>query len=66
MVGPSPNHFIMTKLAGGAGIPTQMERLPSDVPASGEEALMKLVECAVRNRAAGNVGQRLGVKKACD
>lgn len=62
MVNNKFNHFIMTKLQE-AGIPTQMEALLSDNEALVKKLEMVPVECVVRNRAAGSLVKRLGVKE---
>ncbi|ACS84879.1 phosphoribosylaminoimidazolesuccinocarboxamide synthase [Musicola paradisiaca] len=62
MVNNKFNHFIMTKLAD-AGIPTQMVQLLSDNEVLVKKLDMVPVECVVRNRAAGSLVKRLGIKE---
>lgn len=62
MVNNKFNHFIMTKL-NEAGVPTQMERLLSDNEALVKKLNMVPVECVIRNRAAGSLVRRLGIKE---
>ena len=56
------NHFIMTKLEE-AGIATQVESLLSDTESLVKKLDMILVECVVRNVAAGSLVRRLGVEE---
>ncbi|TKI06666.1 phosphoribosylaminoimidazolesuccinocarboxamide synthase [Martelella alba] len=62
MINNKFNYFIMTKLAE-AGIPTQMVRLLSDTEVLVKKLTMIPVECVVRNRAAGSLVKRLGIKE---
>jgi len=62
MINNKFNYFIMTKLQE-AGIPTQMEALLSDNEALVKKLDMVPVEGVVRNRAAGSLGNRLGVEE---
>ena len=62
MVNNKFNAAIMTKLAD-AGIPTHFEALVSDNESLVKNLAMLPVECVVRNRAAGSLVRRLGVKE---
>lgn len=62
MINNKFNYFIMTQLAQ-AGIPTQVEKLVSDTEILVKKLTMIPVECVVRNRAAGSLVRRLGVKE---
>jgi len=62
MVNNKFNAAIMTKLAA-AGIPTHFETLVSDNESLVKNLAMLPVECVVRNRAAGSLVRRLGVKE---
>ena len=65
MVNNKFNHFIMTKLEE-AGIPTQMDRLPSDNEVLVKKLDMVPIECVVRNVAAGSICRRLGVEEGLE
>lgn len=65
MVNNKFNFFIMTKLME-AGIPTQMEQLLSDTEVLVKKLEMVPVECVIRNRAAGSIVRRLGVKEGLE
>lgn len=56
------NAFIMEKLQA-AGIPTHFEGLLNDQEVLVKKLTMLPVECVVRNRAAGSMCRRLGVKE---
>ncbi|OCG65362.1 phosphoribosylaminoimidazolesuccinocarboxamide synthase [Gilliamella sp. wkB18] len=62
MINNKFNYFIMTTLRE-AGIPTQVEALLSDNEVIVKKLDMVPVECVVRNRAAGSLVKRLGVKE---
>lgn len=62
MINNKFNYFIMNQLAQ-AGIPTQVEKLVSDTEILVKKLTMIPVECVVRNRAAGSLVRRLGVKE---
>lgn len=65
MVNNKFNHFIMTKL-NEAGVPTQMERLLSDNETLVKKLKMVPIECVIRNRAAGSLVRRLGIKEGLE
>lgn len=62
MINNKFNYFIMTKLAE-VGIPTQIVCLLSDNEVLVKKLAMVPVECVVRNRAAGSLVKRLGIKE---
>ncbi|AKJ42917.1 phosphoribosylaminoimidazolesuccinocarboxamide synthase [Pragia fontium] len=65
MVNNKFNYFIMSKLEE-AGIPTQMVRLLSDTEVLVKKLDMVPVECVIRNRAAGSLVRRLGIKEGLE
>ncbi|MCL5049234.1 phosphoribosylaminoimidazolesuccinocarboxamide synthase [Aliidiomarina maris] len=65
MVNNKFNHFIMQKLEA-AGVPTQVDALLSDTESLVKKLDMIPVECVVRNRAAGSLVRRLGVKEGIE
>ncbi|MDF7681554.1 phosphoribosylaminoimidazolesuccinocarboxamide synthase [Enterobacteriaceae bacterium ESL0689] len=65
MVNNKFNYFIMQKLEQ-AGIPTQMEALLSDTECLVKRLQMVPVECVIRNRAAGSLVTRLGIKEGTE
>ncbi|MBZ9557815.1 MULTISPECIES: phosphoribosylaminoimidazolesuccinocarboxamide synthase [unclassified Modicisalibacter] len=65
MVNNKFNAFIMGKLAE-AGIPTHFDGLVSDTECVVKKLAMIPVECVVRNRAAGSLVRRLGVKEGLE
>ncbi|HRF87385.1 MAG TPA: phosphoribosylaminoimidazolesuccinocarboxamide synthase [Pseudomonadales bacterium] len=62
MVNNKFNAFIMQKLQA-AGIPTHFENLLNDQECVVKKLTMLPVECVVRNRAAGSMCRRLGIKE---
>ncbi len=62
MVNNKFNAFIMQKLQA-AGIPTHFESLLNDQECVVKKLAMLPVECVVRNRAAGSMCRRLGIKE---
>ncbi|HRG50269.1 MAG TPA: phosphoribosylaminoimidazolesuccinocarboxamide synthase [Pseudomonadales bacterium] len=62
MVNNKFNAFIMQKLQS-AGIPTHFENLLNDQECVVKKLTMLPVECVVRNRAAGSMCRRLGIKE---
>ena len=62
MVNNKFNAFIMQKLQA-AGIPTHFESLLNDQECVVKKLTMLPVECVVRNRAAGSMCRRLGIKE---
>ena len=65
MVNNKFNAFIMQKLQA-AGIPTHFERLLSDQECVVKKLTMLPVECVMRNRAAGSMCRRLGIKEGME
>ncbi|CAJ0992189.1 phosphoribosylaminoimidazolesuccinocarboxamide synthase [Pantoea sp. Nvir] len=62
MVNNHFNYFFMTKLQE-AGIPTHIEELLSKKEVLVKKLEMVPIECVVRNRAAGSLVKRLGIKE---
>lgn len=65
MVNNKFNAFIMEKLQA-AGVPTHFDRLLSETESLVRSLDMLPVECVVRNRAAGSLVRKLGIKEGTD
>ena len=65
MVNNKFNAFIMEKLQA-AGVPTHFDRLLSDTESLVRSLDMLPVECVVRNRAAGSLVKKLGIKEGTE
>ncbi|MGP1930547.1 MAG: phosphoribosylaminoimidazolesuccinocarboxamide synthase [Arsenophonus sp. ET-YP4-MAG3] len=62
MINNKFNYFIMKKLEQNS-IPTQIEKLLSDTELLVKKLIMIPIECVIRNRAAGSLVKRLGIKE---